>query len=133
MGAARWQAEPAPGAEPQVVPPGTARLPAAHAGGPSGAAVRAAPRPPPPATASRPPLRRRRTAPAQAWPGPVEPIGPAPGVQFASHGARLVAYIVDGILIGVLVTAVAIALALLTAGLAAAGAGALAVLDDSSC
>ena len=58
----------------------------------------------------------------------MEPSGPAPGVQFASHGARLLAYIVDTILVGLLVTAVVIALTLLTAGLAAAGAGPLAAL-----
>jgi uncharacterized RDD family membrane protein YckC len=60
---------------------------------------------------------------------PPEPLGPAPGILFAPHGARLVAYIVDGILIGVLVFAVTIALTILTAGLAAAGAGPLAVLS----
>ena len=64
----------------------------------------------------------------QPWPAPVEPAGPAPGVAFAPHGARLVAYIVDAILIGVLVTALVIALSILTAGLAAAGAVALAFL-----
>ncbi len=65
----------------------------------------------------------------QSWTVAMEPVGPAPGVQFASHGARLVAYIVDAILLGVLATAVAIALALLTAGLAAAGAVPLAALS----
>jgi len=45
------------------------------------------------------------TMPASSWPPPVEPTGPAPGVQFAGHGARLGAYILDAILVG-LVTSV---------------------------
>jgi uncharacterized RDD family membrane protein YckC len=65
----------------------------------------------------------------QPWAVPPEPIGPAPGILFAPHGARLVAYLVDGILLGVLVLAVTISLTLLTAGLATAGAGPLALLS----
>lgn len=45
------------------------------------------------------------TTPAPSWPPPVEPAGPAPGVQFAGHGARLGAFILDAILVG-LVTSV---------------------------
>ncbi len=45
------------------------------------------------------------TTPAPSWPTPVEPAGPAPGVQFAGHGARLGAYILDAIIVG-LVTSV---------------------------
>jgi uncharacterized RDD family membrane protein YckC len=69
------------------------------------------------------------TTRAPSWQTPAEATGPAPGVRFAGHGARLGAYIVDAILVGVLVTAVAIALSLLTAGLAAADAGPLAALS----
>ena len=65
----------------------------------------------------------------QSWPVPAEPLGPAPGLLFAPHGARLVAYIIDGILVSVLVIGVTIALALLTAVLAAAGATPLALLS----
>ncbi len=65
-----------------------------------------------------------------AWPSPVETIGPAAGVAFASHGGRLVAYVVDGILITVLVVGVAFALALLTGVLAATGLVPLAVLSS---
>ena len=80
-------------------------------------------RPPvPPAQAAYP------SAPQQSWVVPAEPIGPAPGLRFASHGARLVAYLVDAIVVGVLVTIAAIALALLTAGLAATGSVPLALL-----
>jgi uncharacterized RDD family membrane protein YckC len=32
---------------------------------------------------------------------PPAPVGPAPGVQFAGHGARLGAYILDAILLGI--------------------------------
>jgi len=45
------------------------------------------------------------TTPAPTWQTPVEPAGPAPGVQFAGHGARLGAYILDAILVGVVTTA----------------------------
>jgi uncharacterized RDD family membrane protein YckC len=49
-------------------------------------------------------------------------------VRFASHGARLVAYVVDAILVGVLVTIVAVLLSVGVAALAVAGADGLAVL-----
>ena len=48
------------------------------------------------------------TAPAPSWQTPPEPVGPAPGVQFAGHGARLGAYILDAILLGVVVSAITI-------------------------
>jgi len=40
--------------------------------------------------------------PAVSWEGPDPQTGPAPGVEFAPHGARLVAYILDGIAISLL-------------------------------
>ena len=36
--------------------------------------------------------------PVVAWQQP-DPAGPAPGVEFAPHGARLVAYLVDSLVI----------------------------------
>jgi len=33
------------------------------------------------------------------WATPNEPVGPAPGIAFAPHGARLVAYIIDSIIV----------------------------------
>ena len=39
--------------------------------------------------------------PPMSWQAPEPELGPAPGVRFASPGARLLAYIVDTILIGV--------------------------------
>jgi uncharacterized RDD family membrane protein YckC len=41
--------------------------------------------------------------PAVAWESPETAAGPAPGIEFAPHGARLVAYILDGIIIGIVV------------------------------
>ncbi len=40
--------------------------------------------------------------PPTAWVAPELVTGPAPGVEFASHGARLVAYLVDVLIQGVL-------------------------------
>lgn len=42
--------------------------------------------------------------PAVSWESPESPAGPAPGVEFAPHGARLVAYILDGLIIGFMFT-----------------------------
>ena len=44
------------------------------------------------------------TTPAPTWQTPAEPAGPAPGVRFAGHGARLGAYILDAILVGAVIT-----------------------------
>lgn len=68
--------------------------------------------------------------PPPPWAMPLDPMGPAPGLRFAPHGARLVAYIVDVILISVLLAGVTIAMVILTAALAAAGAAPLAVLSS---
>jgi uncharacterized RDD family membrane protein YckC len=40
--------------------------------------------------------------PAVSWESPDPVTGPAPGVEFAPHGGRLVAYIIDTILIAVI-------------------------------
>ena len=58
----------------------------------------------------------------------MEPVGPAPGLRFAGHGARLVAYVLDAVVVSLLVLGVVIALGLLTAGLAISGAAPLAVV-----
>ncbi len=47
-----------------------------------------------------------------SWQTPVESSGPAPGVQFAGHGARLGAYILDAILVGTLTTVLILVLLL---------------------
>jgi uncharacterized RDD family membrane protein YckC len=59
----------------------------------------------------------------------VEAVGPAPGLRFAGHGARLVAYFLDAVVVSLLVLGVVIALGLLTAGLAISGAAPLAVVS----
>jgi uncharacterized RDD family membrane protein YckC len=108
-----------PGApEPAVAPAPVASAPVTPPAAPQAwppPVVQPAAAPPPPG------------APAAPW-VPVEPAGPAPGLRFAPHGPRLVAYIIDGILLTVAVTVVAIVLVILTAGLAAVGAVPLAVL-----
>lgn len=45
---------------------------------------------------------------AAPWEAPQEPAGPAPGIAFAPHGERLIAYILDGIIVGVFVTIAAL-------------------------
>jgi len=48
-----------------------------------------------------------------AWAAPPEPAGPAPGIRYAGHGGRLVAYLVDLLLAGVIGVIVTIALSLI--------------------
>jgi uncharacterized RDD family membrane protein YckC len=90
---------PASAAQPPAVPtseaPGAPPTPTAT---PVPPAATAAPTPPaptpiPPAADSAPPY----------WQSGLGPEGPAPGVYFAGYGARIVAYIVDVILISVIV------------------------------
>ena len=59
--------------------------------------------------------------PAVSWESPQEPAGPAPGVEFAGHGGRLVAYLLDGTILSVVVGI------LVAAGFAVAAAGATVV------
>jgi uncharacterized RDD family membrane protein YckC len=84
---------PPPGATPPpegTQPPNVDPTPAPDAPTASWAAAA----PPPPATA----------APTVAWESPEIQGGPAPGIEFAPHGARLVAYILDGIIIAIVLT-----------------------------
>ena len=37
--------------------------------------------------------------PPNAWARPIEPEGPAPGVAYGGAGERLLAYIIDGLLV----------------------------------
>jgi uncharacterized RDD family membrane protein YckC len=41
------------------------------------------------------------TQPQVPWDAPPDAAGPAPGIEFAAHGARLVAYILDGLILTV--------------------------------
>ncbi|HSW42066.1 MAG TPA: RDD family protein [Patescibacteria group bacterium] len=56
------------------------------------------------------------TTPQPTWQTPPESAGPAPGIQFAGHGARLGAFILDAILVSVFVTAFALVLTLVLFG-----------------
>jgi uncharacterized RDD family membrane protein YckC len=46
--------------------------------------------------------------PTVPWESPEPQGGPAPGVEFAPHGGRLVAYILDGIIIAFVVTVICV-------------------------
>ncbi len=52
------------------------------------------------------------TVPAPTWQIPPEPAGPAPGVAFAGHGARLGAYVLDAIILGTIGSVITIATSL---------------------
>jgi uncharacterized RDD family membrane protein YckC len=91
-------------------------------------ATMAVPPPPPPPPVATPAELPAPYPPPAPWAVPPEPLGPAPGVRFASHGGRLLAYVVDVILVSVLVTVVTIALGIVVGALAIAGADALAAL-----
>jgi uncharacterized RDD family membrane protein YckC len=71
---------------------------------------------PPPGWPPDPPI----SATPPPWAVPAEPVGPAPGVRFAPHGPRLVAYIVDSILLVGLAAIISLPLAA-ALGVAAAG------------
>jgi uncharacterized RDD family membrane protein YckC len=62
------------------------------------------------------PAPRPPPLPNTFWEPPKEEAGPAPGVRFASHGVRLVAYIIDGLIVGaVYLVGLVIALAVFVA------------------
>ncbi|HXX61725.1 MAG TPA: RDD family protein [Candidatus Sulfotelmatobacter sp.] len=67
---------------------------------------------------SRPPDQM----PPSAWARPVEPEGPAPGVAFGGAGERLLAYLIDGLVvlaanIGLFLAAIALVILALPLGL----------------
>jgi uncharacterized RDD family membrane protein YckC len=62
--------------------------------------------------------------PPPPWQAPQRPAGPAPGVEFGEFGPRLVAYIIDGLIVGAVVIAAVLVwtvFALLSGGLDAGG------------
>lgn len=68
--------------------------------------------------------------PPAGWAPPV-PVGPAPGVFYAGSGQRLIAYIVDGLVVGLIIWAFYIVGFLVLAGAMASqsgGVGAIGVL-----
>ncbi len=101
------------------------------------------PPPGPPLVSTQPPASPPPAAPpVMEAPAPTPPVaapvawqatpmagaaGPMPGVEFAPHGGRLIAYIVDGFIVGIAVTIVAIVLTpFLMAGASSDNTGALA-------
>jgi uncharacterized RDD family membrane protein YckC len=56
---------------------------------------------PPPGAPQPPPGWPPPQQPPTSWTGPAAEPGPAPGIRFASHGPRLVAYIIDTIIISI--------------------------------
>ena len=60
------------------------------------------------AAAAPPPAAPPPAAPSTVYWAATEEPGPAPGIEFAGHGGRLVAYIIDTILIGVVCTVILI-------------------------
>ena len=62
---------------------------------------------PSPAPAAPP---EQRATPIVSWEAPAEEVGPAPGVKFAPHGGRLLAYIIDGLITAAILILMTIAL-----------------------
>jgi len=56
-----------------------------------------------------------------AWQTDPDPAGPAPGVDFAGYGARLIAYFLDGLLLGVAIVAMWVVLTAILVGSASDG------------
>ena len=65
-----------------------------------------------------------RPVPPAAWEAPVEEVGPAPGIRFADHGARLLSYILDSI---ILTAVIVLLVVVVVAIIAASNSGAVAV------
>ncbi len=56
-----------------------------------------------------------------AWEPPEQVAGPGPGLTFAPHGPRLVAYIVDVLIVAAIVTVVTLLLAIPLAAMVGTG------------
>jgi uncharacterized RDD family membrane protein YckC len=92
--------------EPQMVDPSALPTAAAASPAPAPEMTPSAPEAQPMATA---PTGPPPAAPSYNWDQPTEPAGPAPGVKFAGHPGRLVAYIVDGFILGIIATVLILA------------------------
>ena len=68
------------------------------------------------------------TRPASAWQPPEEQQGPAPGVRYADHGARLLSYILDVLIAGLATVVVVVIAGVFLGAAAATGQGLLAGL-----
>jgi uncharacterized RDD family membrane protein YckC len=81
-------------------------------------ATGAAPPDPWPAPAAPP---EQRTTPIVSWEAPTEEVGPAPGIKFAPHGGRFLAYILDGLIVTAVLIVMTIALSLVLVGIDRSG------------
>ena len=87
-------------------------------------ATGAAPPDPWPAPAVPP---EQRTTPIVSWEAPTEEVGPAPGIKFAPHGGRFLAYILDGLIVTAILIVMTIALSLVLVGIGRSGSAIAAV------
>ena len=60
----------------------------------------------PPGVPPSPPTAPPTTQPPGGWQAPDPAAGPAPGVEWAGYGERLLGYIVDGLILSVLITGI---------------------------
>jgi len=81
-----------------------------------GAGLAPDPAPAPGAAPAAPP--EQRTTPIVSWEAPTEEVGPAPGVKFAPHGGRFLAYILDGLIVTVILILMTIALSVVLVAVA---------------
>lgn len=72
------------------------------------------PAPAAPAAPAEPASQAAPPAPV-AWESPERVEGPAPGIEYAPHGGRLLAYIIDGLILTVVCSITAIAAAIVLA------------------
>jgi uncharacterized RDD family membrane protein YckC len=79
------------------------------------------PTPPAAAPVAQPPMVPPPVAPVPSsappyWQGGAQPAGPAPGVEFAGYGARIVAYLIDGVILGIVIAILSFVLFAVLAG-----------------
>lgn len=119
--------EPAlPAAEPVAAAPAPVPPAAPPPSPPPGAPVQATPVAPPPIRV--PPPVAPAPAPTAGWQGAGEELGPAPGVRFASPMSRLIAFIVDYFVVGIVVGLLALVLLTIAAIAAASDSDTIAAI-----
>ena len=64
------------------------------------------------------PAPESRATPIVSWEAPTEEVGPAPGIKFAPHCGRLLAYIIDGLIVTAILVVLTIALSLVLVAVA---------------
>jgi uncharacterized RDD family membrane protein YckC len=73
------------------------------------------------------PAPESRATPIVSWEAPTEEVGPAPGIKFAPHGGRFLAYILDGLIVTAILIVMTIALSLVLVGIGRSGSATAAV------